>query len=81
MSAQVSINDLGDGVEEAVFAAWLKEVGDSVAVGEAIAEVMTDKVNLEIESTVAGVLASQDCEPEDIVRLGQVIGLIDVQAS
>ncbi|MDP9906035.1 MULTISPECIES: biotin/lipoyl-containing protein [Arthrobacter] len=79
MSHQVFINDLGDGVEEAVFAAWLKDVGDFVAVGEPIAEVMTDKVNLEIESTVAGVLTNQDCEPEDSVRIGQVIGVIEVQ--
>lgn len=79
MSAQVSVNDLGDGVEEAVFAAWLKDVGDFVAVGEPIAEVMTDKVNLEIEATVAGVLTHQACEPEDTVRIGQVIGVIEEQ--
>lgn len=79
MAQQVLIQELGDGVEEATFAEWLKDVGDTVAVGEPIAEVMTDKVNLEIESTVAGVLTTQLVGAEETVRLGQAIA--DVEAA
>jgi pyruvate/2-oxoglutarate dehydrogenase complex dihydrolipoamide acyltransferase (E2) component len=41
---------------EIVVAAWLKQPGDSVTVGEIVAEVSTDKVNVEIASPVTGVL-------------------------
>ncbi|MBU2698477.1 biotin/lipoyl-containing protein [Nocardioides sp. WV_118_6] len=76
MSTSVSITELGDGVEEAVLATWLCAVGDTVAAGEPIAEVMTDKVNLEIEAPVAGVVTALHGEPEDTVRIGQVIAEI-----
>jgi pyruvate/2-oxoglutarate dehydrogenase complex dihydrolipoamide acyltransferase (E2) component len=77
MTHQVAIQELGDGVEEATFAEWLKDVGDEVAEGEPLAEVMTDKVNLEIEAPVGGVLTARKVAPEDIVRLGQVIAEIE----
>lgn len=76
MSTSVSITELGDGVEEAVLATWLCTVGDTVVAGEPIAEVMTDKVNLEIEAPVAGVVTALHGEPEDTVRIGQVIAEI-----
>jgi len=41
---------------EIVVAAWLKQPGDSVRAGEIVAEVSTDKVNVEIASPVSGVL-------------------------
>lgn len=77
MAHEVAIEELGDGVEQATFAEWLKDVGDQVSAGEPLAEVMTDKVNLEIEAPVAGVLRSQQVVPEDVVRLGQVIAVIE----
>ena len=77
MAHEVAIEQLGDGVEEATFAEWLKEVGDAVAAVEPLAEVMTDKVNLEIESPVAGVLRTRLVEAEDVVRLGQVVAVIE----
>ncbi|GAA3657064.1 hypothetical protein GCM10022237_16440 [Nocardioides ginsengisoli] len=80
MSTSVSITELGDGVEEAVLATWLCAVGDTVDAGQPIAEVMTDKVNLEIEAPVAGVVAALHGEPEDTVRIGQVIAEIGAPA-
>lgn len=77
MAHEVAIEDLGDGVEQATFAEWLKQVGDEVSAGEPLAEVMTDKVNLEIEAPVAGVLSEQRVGPEDVVRRGQVVALIE----
>ena len=77
MTHEVAVEELGDGVDQATFAEWLKQVGDEVTAGEPIAEVMTDKVNLEIVSPVAGVLAAQKAAPEDTVELGQVIAVIE----
>lgn len=78
MNHEVTIQSLGDGVEEATFAEWLKEIGDEVSEGEAIAEVMTDKVNVEIEAPASGILLSQRCEGEDTVKVGQTIAEIGV---
>jgi pyruvate/2-oxoglutarate dehydrogenase complex dihydrolipoamide acyltransferase (E2) component len=44
------------GQSEIVVTAWLKQPGDSVLAGEIVAEVSTDKVNIEIASPVTGVL-------------------------
>jgi 2-oxoglutarate dehydrogenase E2 component (dihydrolipoamide succinyltransferase) len=74
---QIQIASLGEGVTSAQFAEWLKSVGDPVDAGEAIAEVMTDKVNVEIEATVGGVLVEISCEPDELVEVGQVIGFIE----
>ena len=75
MATNIEVTDLG-GADEAVFAAWLKEVGDEVAEGEAIAEVMTDKVNVELFAPASGTLESRTVDEEDPVELGQVIGTI-----
>jgi pyruvate/2-oxoglutarate dehydrogenase complex dihydrolipoamide acyltransferase (E2) component len=81
MRYEVKVESLGDGVESAVFATWIKQVGESVEAGEPIAELMTDKVNLEIEAPVAGVLVEQKVEAEENVALGQTIALIDGSSS
>lgn len=75
MAFNIVVEDLG-GAEEGVFAGWLKSPGDRVEAGEAIAEVMTDKVNVEVEAPSAGILATTDVVDEDQVALGQVIGTI-----
>lgn len=75
MATNIEVTDLG-GADEAVFATWLKEVGDDVAEGEAIAEVMTDKVNVELFAPVSGTLETRTVDEEDPVELGQVIGTI-----
>ncbi len=81
MVAEITVHELGDGVESAVFVEWLKEVGESFAADEAVAEVMTDKVNIEITAEAAGVLTAQECQPEDTVQIGQVIGRYDPTAA
>lgn len=75
MGFNIVVEDLG-GAEEGVFAVWLKEQGETVTAGEPIAEVMTDKVNVEIEAPAAGILTERQVDAEDNVTLGQVIGTI-----
>ena len=48
---------MGDGMEEGTLLRWLKQVGDDISAGDAIAEIETDKVSLEIEATETGKLA------------------------
>lgn len=73
MAGEIRVGELGEGIDEATFVEWLRSVGDEIAAGDAVAEVMTDKVNVEIEAPGAGVLTALECEPEDRVRVGQVI--------
>src|ERR1700721_4691927 len=52
---------------------WLKKEGDSIAKGEPLAEIETDKVVLEIEATADGVLAGVKAAAGDVVPVGQTI--------
>lgn len=54
---QIIMPALGVALEEALILKWLKAPGDSCAAGEIVAEVETDKSNVEIESPVAGRIA------------------------
>jgi pyruvate dehydrogenase E2 component (dihydrolipoamide acetyltransferase) len=55
---------------------WLKQEGDSIAKGEPIAEIETDKVVLEIEATADGVLAGVTAAAGDVVPVGKTIAWI-----
>jgi pyruvate dehydrogenase E2 component (dihydrolipoamide acetyltransferase) len=67
---------LGVSVTEGTLSSWLKAVGDPVEVGEPICEVATDKVDTEIESTVAGVLAEQRYAEGDVVPVGEPLAVV-----
>ncbi len=55
---------------------WLKQEGDSIAKGEPLAEIETDKVVLEIEATADGVLAGVKAAAGDVIPVGQIIAWI-----
>ncbi|SOX54731.1 2-oxoglutarate dehydrogenase, E2 component, dihydrolipoamide succinyltransferase [Mycobacterium ahvazicum] len=66
----VLMPELGESVTEGTVTRWLKKVGDSVQVDEALVEVSTDKVDTEIPSPVAGVLVSITADEDDTVAVG-----------
>ena len=70
---------LGESVSEGTVTRWLKNIGDAVAVDEALLEVSTDKVDTEIPSPVAGVLLAIDVAVDTTVAVGARLGLIGVQ--
>jgi pyruvate dehydrogenase E2 component (dihydrolipoamide acetyltransferase) len=55
---------------------WLKKEGDSIAKGEPLAEIETDKVVLELEATADGVLAGVKAAAGDVVQVGKIIAWI-----
>ena len=57
MSMEVRVPTLGESVTEATVATWFKKPGDSVAVDEMLCELETDKVTVEVPSSVAGTLS------------------------
>ena len=76
MATDIRVPEMGESVTEASIANWLKQIGESVAAGEAVVELETDKVNLEVPSPVAGVLTSQDAAAGDIVRPGDLLATV-----
>lgn len=63
---------------EITVAAWLKQPGDPIRAGEVIAEVLTDKVNIEIESPVTGVLEAVLAKEGDTVVEGTPLARVVV---
>ncbi len=76
MTHSVTMPALGESVSEGTVTRWLKNVGDSVAVDEALLEVSTDKVDTEIPSPVAGILLSIDVPVDTTVAVGARLAVI-----
>jgi 2-oxoglutarate dehydrogenase E2 component (dihydrolipoamide succinyltransferase) len=74
----ITMPALGESVSEGTVTRWLKNVGDTVAVDEALLEVSTDKVDTEIPSPVAGTLLAIDVAVDTTVPVGARLGLIGV---
>ena len=76
MSFSLTMPALGESVTEGTVTRWLKNVGDTVAVDEALLEVSTDKVDTEIPSPVAGILLSIDVPIDSTVAVGARLAVI-----
>ena len=74
----ITMPALGESVSEGTVTRWLKNVGESVEVDEALLEVSTDKVDTEIPSPVAGVLLAIDVPIDTTVAVGARLALIGV---
>lgn len=74
--AEIIVPELAESITEGTIATWFKQVGDNVSKGEAVLELETDKVNVEIVSEDDGVLQEQKAEEGDTVEVGQVVALV-----
>jgi len=77
MAMKIVVPELGESVIEATVGRWLKREGDRVAVGEAMVELETEKVNLEVGAERAGVLARIERKEGENVKIGDVLGVIE----
>jgi 2-oxoglutarate dehydrogenase E2 component (dihydrolipoamide succinyltransferase) len=73
----IVVPELGESVVEARVARWLKNEGDQVAVGEALVELETEKIDLEVSADRAGVLTSIKHAAGADVKVGEVLALLD----
>ncbi|GHO45292.1 dihydrolipoamide acetyltransferase family protein [Ktedonospora formicarum] len=80
MATPVKMPRLGESVAEGTIGAWLKEIGDYVERDESIAEVITDKINAELPSPVAGKLVKLLVQVDETVPVGTDIALIEESA-
>src|SRR6187200_3165440 len=76
MATPVKLPALGESVTEGTVTRWLKQVGDSVEVDEALLEVSTDKVDTEIPSPVAGTLLEIKVDEDETVEVGAELAVI-----
>jgi len=81
MATNVVMPQLGESVTEGTVTRWLKNVGDSIKVDEAIVEVSTDKVDTEIPSPVAGVLLEIKAAQDAVIPVGGVMAIIGESGS
>lgn len=79
--SEVVLPALGESVTEGTITRWLKKVGDTVAVDEALVEVSTDKVDTEIPSPVAGVIQQIMVQEDETVAVGAVLVIIGDSAA
>ena len=79
--ADIVMPQLGETVTEGTVTRWFKQVGDEVALDEALFEVSTDKVDTEVPSPVAGVLSEILANEGDVVEVGQVLARVGSEAA
>jgi len=81
MATNIVVPELGESVVEARVARWLKKQGDTVAAGDALVELETEKIDLEVSADRAGVLASIKHQEGADVKVGEVLAVLeDAQA-
>jgi 2-oxoglutarate dehydrogenase E2 component (dihydrolipoamide succinyltransferase) len=75
---ELKLPRMGESVAEATLTSWLKEVGDTIEMDEAIFEIATDKVDSEVPSEVDGILIEKCFDVDDIVKVGQTVAIIQI---
>ena len=73
MPVEIRVPQMGESVTEATILRWLKKEGDTVAAGDPVAELETDKVNVEVPADTAGVIQSFAHAEGDTVAVGDVL--------
>lgn len=76
MSSDIKVPVLGESIVEGTLARWHKKVGDAVKAGDVIADLETDKVNVEVTSSDSGVVLALHKAEGDSVKVGEVIATV-----
>src|SRR3954447_22442577 len=77
MAVDIVVPPLGESVVEATVLNWLKKEGDTVAEGDPVVELETDKVNMEVYAPRAGVLGSIGKPAGATVAIGESLGTVN----
>jgi 2-oxoglutarate dehydrogenase E2 component (dihydrolipoamide succinyltransferase) len=76
----IKVPPLGESIVEATISRWLKNEGDTVAPGDTLVELETDKITVEVPSVTGGVLKKRFASEGDIVKLDQLLAEVDEKA-
>ena len=77
----IVVPEVGESIVDARVAKWLRKEGETVAAGDPLVELETDKIDLEVSAPKAGVLSSIARKDGDDVKVGEVLGSIDESAA
>ncbi|MDO8680785.1 MAG: 2-oxoglutarate dehydrogenase complex dihydrolipoyllysine-residue succinyltransferase [Acidobacteriota bacterium] len=81
MSTNIVVPELGESVVEARVAKWLKKPGDAVSAGDALVELETEKIDLEVSADRAGVLRDIKHKEGEDVKVGEILAILEEPAS
>jgi 2-oxoglutarate dehydrogenase E2 component (dihydrolipoamide succinyltransferase) len=81
MPSNIVVPEVGESIVDARVAKWLRKEGDAVSIGDPLVELETDKVDLEVAATQAGVLTRIDRKDGEDVKVGEILGVIDDAAA
>ncbi len=76
---ELKLPKMGESVAEATLTNWLLDVGDTVEADEPVLEIATDKVDSEVPSEVDGKLVEKRFEVDDVIKVGEVIAIIETE--
>ena len=76
MATELTMPQMGYDMKEGTLVRWLKAEGEEVSIGEAVAEIETDKAGVEFEATEAGMLHKLRVVEGDVVPVGQAVALV-----
>ena len=77
MAIDITVPQLGESIVEATVVQWFKVEGDPVTTGEALLELETEKVTLEVNANDSGVLARIERTAGEDVKIGDLLGVLD----
>ncbi|WP_426429393.1 dihydrolipoamide acetyltransferase family protein [Winogradskyella sp. HB-48] len=78
---ELKMPKMGESITEGTIINWLINEGDTFKEGDIILEVATDKVDNEVPAPASGTMVQTKFEPKDVVRVGEVIAILEVEAS
>ena len=76
----IKVPPLGESIVEATISQWRKKEGDTVAAGEALVDLETDKVTVEVPSLKSGILVRRLKQEGDVVAVNEELALLDDSA-
>ena len=77
MSKKIIVPTLGESITEATVSRWLKNIGDQIETDEALVELETDKVNVEVASPVTGILSKIKIKKGKTAKVGSELGVVE----
>jgi len=81
MNIDIKVPILGESIVEGTLARWHKKVGDPINAGEIIADLETDKVNIEVSASATGTVTSLHKHEGETVAVGELIATVDTTAT